>query len=73
MYTLLDFDDSLSQDEKNNIEEQLLSSGLMTALIIPDIYQNDIYYTDTISGNYSKVKGIKKQVTVDVPFFFHVQ
>lgn len=42
MYTLLDFDDSLSQDEKNNIEEQLLSSGLMTALIIPDIYQKEV-------------------------------
>lgn len=38
MYTLLDFDDSLNQDEKNTIEEQLLSSGLMLALIIPDIY-----------------------------------
>lgn len=42
MYTLLDFDDSLNQDEKNTIEEQLLSSGLMLALIIPDIYQKEI-------------------------------
>lgn len=42
MYTLLDFDDSLNQDEKNTIEEQLLSSGLMTALIIPDMYQEEI-------------------------------
>ena len=43
MYTLLDFDDSLNQDEKNTIEEQLLSSGLMTALIIPDMYQEEIF------------------------------
>ena len=43
MYTLLDFDDSLNQDEKNTIEEQLLSSGLMTALIIPDMYQEKIF------------------------------
>lgn len=42
MYTLLDFDDSLNQDEKNAIEEQLLSSGLMTALIVPDMYQEEI-------------------------------
>lgn len=42
MYTLLDFDDSLNQDEKNTIEEQLLSSGLMTALIVPDMYQEEI-------------------------------
>ncbi len=42
MYTLLDFDDSLNQDEKNAIEEQLLSSGLMTSLIVPDMYQEEI-------------------------------
>ena len=42
MYALLEFDDFLSQDEKNNIEEQLLNSTLMTSLIVSDIYQEEI-------------------------------
>lgn len=42
MYTLLDFDSSLSQDEKNNLEEQLLSSSIMGALLVSEKYKEEI-------------------------------